>query len=218
MRLVYFSAIVALFGGSYAQSPDLSPNFSFRATRRTTILGQDLVYEPYLVYNDADRGLLKIEFSVTASGQQNNVNFLVNRMGDEEFITINGQCTRTMSISQASMPAVLENEDTWSKFNLVSTNGAVRTYTSGTNTLITTNGVPTSLTYFETASGQQTQVVLTIHSYTNSTPAFSVFFLDPVCVEQGFTCGNCYSSAIGIASNFVCIIAALAVLSILGIA
>ena len=194
MGLVYFSAIciVALFGGSYAQSPDLSPSYSFRATGRTTILGQDLVYEPYLVYNDANRGLLKLEFAFSISGQQTNANFLVNRMGDEEFITVNGQCRRTMSISQVSMPAVLENEDTWSKFNLVSTNGAVRTYTSGTNTLITTNALPTSLTYFVTASGQQTQVVLTIHSFTNNTPAFSVFQLDRACVEDGFTCENCY--------------------------
>ena len=220
MRLVYFSAIciVALLGESYAKSPDLSTSYSFRATGRTTILGQDLVYEPYLVYNDANRGLLKLEFAFSISGQQTNANFLVNRMGDEEFSSVNGQCRRTMSISQASMPAVLENEDTWSKFNLTSTNGAVRTYTAGKNTLITTNGVPTSLTYFVTASGLQTQVVLTIHSFTNSTPAFSVFCLDPVCVAQGFTCNSCYSSAIGIASNFVFIIAALAVLSILSIA
>ena len=220
MRLVYFSAIciVALFGGSYAQSPDLSTSYSFRATGRTTFLGRSIVYEPYLVYNDANRGLLKLESAFSISGRQNNANFLVNRMGDEEFSSVNGQCRRTMSISQASMPAVLENEDTWSKFNLTSTNGAVRTYTAGTNTLITTNGIPTSLTYFVTVNRRQTRVVLTIHSYTNSTPAFSVFCLDSACVAQGFTCGSCFSSAIGIASNFACIIAALVVLSILSIA
>ena len=217
MGLVNLSVIciVTLLGGLYAQSPPLSPSFSLRGTGAVTGATQATI-DSLITYNDANRRLLLSEVTTTVSGQQVSVNVLSSGADNAAFVTSNGQCTR---IDPGSMTNLLDNTDPWGTFTLANTVGPVTTYNSDANAVLTlTSGVPTGLTSSVTSSGQTTVTALIITSYTNSAPAFSVFQLDPACVAQNYTCGSCYSSAIGIASNSVYIIAALVVLSILSIA
>ena len=217
MRLVYLSVIciVTLLGGLYAQPPPLSPSFSLGGTGTGISQGQAIVYNSFLLHSDANRELFLTDATFTLSGQQINQIVLSSDGDNVTFLKTNNQCVR---IDTGSI-MTLNGTNPWRSFNLASTVGPVTTYNAGTNVVLTlTNGEPTGLTSSVTFNGQTTAQVLIFTSFTNSTPPFSVFFLDSACVEQGFTCNSCYSSAIGIASNFVCIIAALTVLSILSIA
>ena len=123
MKLLYFAVkcIVTLFRGIYAQSPPLSPSFSFRATG--VIIGdQTTVYDPFLFYNDADRGLLREEVTDTTPGQQINGNALISRIDNVTFATLDGTCTM---IHSGLTFGVLSNADPWGSFTLLGTGGNV---------------------------------------------------------------------------------------------
>ena len=200
--------ILALVAGSHAQGPNLSPSFSFEGSAVFTITSDPtdstIMYTQFDLAIDATRELLAIQEAATFSGQQ---------MTQYTILSINDgmQYTVTNNVCNAISTDMTMNSslDYWSFFDNAVENPPgtyTATFSTVVLTLVTVNGLPTSLN--TTGLGQST--ILTITSYTNSTPPFSTFTLPEAC--ENYTCNSCYSSGAVARGSLLLLIIAIALL------
>ena len=201
---------IAILATVYALPPGLSDSFYMQATGTQTInfSGNTVIIEfsRYNVAIDSTRLLASFDSVSTSSGVENIISSIASGNDELSYITNNVNCT-TSSISSTEISQgvnLLFGEFDTGIENPSGTITYTSTTTSGTNILVTVNGLPTELTMTSTSAST---TVLSINSYTNSAPPFSIFVLPAACSD--FTCNSCYSSAAGVASSFLLMLAAL---------
>ena len=211
--------ILVIITGTNAQRPYLSSSYSYQgtavltATEGTTVT--TTAYTRFDVAADISRRLGYTNFVGMSEGATYSIYQFFSGNDNTSYVVLNGICTERAFISNASDP-MISQADSWSQYdNAVENPPGTFTITGSQSVtkLVTTNGLPTSITGSTTTSSLTTLLVITINSFTNSTPPFSTFALPAACSQ--FTCTACYSSAVNLGSSFILMLLALVALSVM---
>ena len=201
---------IAILATVYAISPGLSESFYMQATGTETIIFSGTITTPnitrYNVAVDTTRLLSSFDFVSTTNGVET-YEFSITSWNDYlTYTNLNGNCTIVSldPIGRISDVNVLFGEFDTGVEDPIGTITYTKIFPSGSDILVTVNGLPTSLTRIV---ANVIALNLNIQSYTNSAPPFSVFVLPEAC--SNFTCDFCYSLAAGVASSFLLMLAAL---------
>ena len=211
--------ILAIITGTNAQRPYLSTSFSFQGTVLVTpTFGSTVSTTTFTRFDvdiDTTRELYNANQEGITDGVPGSVYSLVSVNDNSAYQVLNSTCTESTLISNPSDPMnFLYNY--WSQFDNAVENPPgtfTANYSQIVLTLVTVNGLPTSVISVYTSSSSAYLFVLTITSYTNSTPPFSTFTLPATCCQ--FTCTACYSSAVNLGSSFILMLLALVALAVM---
>ena len=211
--------ILAIITGTNAQRPYLSTTFLLQATAvSTTTEGTTVSTTTYTRYDtaiDIPRGLAYFIQKGMSGSATGSLYALASANDNTSYQALNGTCSESTFNSNLSDPmSFLGNY--WREFdNAVENPPGTFTITGSQSitTLVTVNGLPTSITSGLSTSSFTSLFVLTITSFTNSTPPFSTFALPAACSQ--FTCNACYSSAVNLGSSFIIMLLALVALAVM---
>ena len=211
MNGLFLLCSIAILATVYAIPPGLSESFYMQATGTLTqtISGTVTTTTDYTRFNyalDTTRELSLSDIVGITNRDEGYVIILTSRNDNLTYIESNGTC-ETIPYSRNSHETIIY---LFGEFTTgVEGPPGTITYTSTrfgiTSVLVTVNGLPTSLTYTTTSSTFN----LDIHNYTNSAPPFSIFVLSDTCSD--LTCVYCYSTAAGVTSSFLLMLAVLAI-------
>ena len=202
---------IAILATVHAIPPGLSESFYLQATgTRTSNISGTVTITDFSRYNyaaDTARLLAFIEIIGTTNGVGES-SILFSSVNDNlTYIDANGTCVTIPNTDPDSISGLLNllfEDFTTGIEDPAGTITYTFTQSQGfTRILITVNGLPTSLTTTSLTS----TLILDIFSYTNSAPPFSIFVLPDAC--SNFTCDFCCSTAAGVASSFLLMLAAL---------
>ena len=211
--------ILAIITGTNAQGPQLSSSYLYQGTGMLTATEGTTVttttYTRFDVAVDISRRLRYTNFVGVSEGATYSIYQFFSGNDNTSYLVLNGICTERAFISNASDP-MISQADSWSQYdNAVENPPGTFTITGSQSVtkLVTTNGLPTSITGSTTTSSLTTLLVITITSFTNSTPQFSTFTLPAACSQS--TCNACYSSAVNLGSSFILMLLALVALAVM---